>query len=187
MALVVDAFDAGVDVGLLIVVDPAGWDPFRQALSVDAAGPAFLQEMGVVVSAEQGQIVKIGRAAEDPVEDVVSVGLARFSRTPSQWSRDHRKGVLMASYSQEFKDQVVGLHRQGRTFMDFAKEFNLSATSIANWVRAADRRTDRRPQAQDRESDAMKIRRLGKELARKEEELEILGKALAFFARRVDQ
>jgi transposase len=93
----------------------------------------------------------------------------------------------MASYSQEFKDQVVGLHRQGRTFMDLAKEFNLSATSIANWVRAADRRTDRRPQAQDRESDALKIRRLEKELARKEEELEILGKALAFFARRVDQ
>ena len=26
-----------------------------------------------MVSAEQGQIVKIGRAAEDPVEDVVSV------------------------------------------------------------------------------------------------------------------
>ena len=28
LALVVDALDAGVDVGLLILVDPSGWDPF---------------------------------------------------------------------------------------------------------------------------------------------------------------
>ena len=28
LALVVEASDAGVDVGVLIVVDPAGWNPF---------------------------------------------------------------------------------------------------------------------------------------------------------------
>jgi len=28
LALVVDASDAGVDVGLLILVDPSGWYPF---------------------------------------------------------------------------------------------------------------------------------------------------------------
>jgi hypothetical protein len=56
LALGVEAFDAGVDVGVLIVVDPAGWDPFREPVGVDAAGPAFLQEVGVVVSAEQRQI-----------------------------------------------------------------------------------------------------------------------------------
>jgi hypothetical protein len=38
------------------LVDPAGWDPFGQPVSIHLAGPAFLQEMGVVVSAEQGQI-----------------------------------------------------------------------------------------------------------------------------------
>ena len=48
--------DAGVDVGLLILVDPSGWDPFGEPVGVDAAGPAFLQEVGVVVSAEQSQI-----------------------------------------------------------------------------------------------------------------------------------
>jgi len=53
----VDSLDAGIDVGLLILVDPAGWDPFGQPVSIHLAGPAFLQEMGVVVSAEQqGQI-----------------------------------------------------------------------------------------------------------------------------------
>ena len=73
MALGVDALDAGVDVGLLILVDPAGWDPFGEPVDIDAAGPAFLQEVGVVIPTEQGQIVKIGWAAEDPIQNVVPV------------------------------------------------------------------------------------------------------------------
>ena len=41
----------------------------------------------------------------------------------------------MQYFSQEFKDQIVELHRQGgRTYMDLAKEFNLSATTVSNWV-----------------------------------------------------
>lgn len=98
------------------------------------------------------------------------------------------------NYSQEFKDQIVELHRQGgRTYMELAKEFNLAATTVSNWVRAADKR-DAKKAAVGRsrasggaESDEAKIKRLEDELARKEQELEILGKALAFFARRADQ
>ena len=56
-SLVVDSLDAGVDVGLLMLVDPAGWDPFGEPVGVELAAPAFLQEVGVVVSAEQGEIV----------------------------------------------------------------------------------------------------------------------------------
>ena len=56
-SLVVYSFDAGVGVGLLMLVDPAGWDPFRKAVDIHVAGPPFLQEVGVVVSAEQGQIL----------------------------------------------------------------------------------------------------------------------------------
>jgi transposase len=115
--------------------------------------------------------------------DTVTVGLER-----------PRKGVWMATvFSKEFKEQIVELHRKGgRTFMDIGKEFNLSPTTVANWVRAADKRraTHARSTAageQGSESDKAKIRRLERELARKEEELQILGKALAFFARRVDQ
>jgi transposase len=99
----------------------------------------------------------------------------------------------METYSQEFKDQIVELHRKGgRTFMDLAKEFNLSATTVSNWVRAAEKREAKAARAKTAagehgESDQAKIKRLEKELARKEEELEILGKALAFFARRTDQ
>ena len=56
-SLVVDSLDAGVGVGLLMLVDPAGWDPFGEPVDIHVAGPPFLQEVGVVVSAEQGQIV----------------------------------------------------------------------------------------------------------------------------------
>ena len=42
LALGVEALDAGVDVGLLMLVDASGWDPFGEPVGVDAAGPAFL-------------------------------------------------------------------------------------------------------------------------------------------------
>jgi len=63
---------------------------------------------------------------------------------------------------------------------------------VSNWVRAADKRVEADKRSKDNagdaaeESDKARIRRLERELARKEEELEILGKALAFFARRTD-
>lgn len=102
----------------------------------------------------------------------------------------------MQTFSKEFKDQIVELHRKGgRTFMELAKEFNLSATTVSNWVRAADKRDARQERdavadavaGEGGESDKTKIARLERDLTRKEEELEILGKALAFFARRADQ
>ena len=95
----------------------------------------------------------------------------------------------MATFSKEFVAQIVELHRRGgRTFMDLAKEFNISATTVANWVRAAEKQEAREAQMTQSggESEKAKIARLEKELARKEQELEILGKALAFFARRTD-
>jgi transposase-like protein len=49
------------------------------------------------------------------------------------------------TFTQEFKDQIVELHRKcGRTFMDLAKEFNIAATTVSNWVRAADKREAQR-------------------------------------------
>jgi transposase len=91
-------------------------------------------------------------------------------------------------FSQEFKDQIVELHRRGRSFSELAKEFDLSATSIANWAKAADRKAARIAAGDsDVGDDKARIVRLERELARKEEELEILGKALAFFARKMEQ
>ena len=79
--------------------------------------------------------------------------------------------------------------------MDLAKEFNLAATSISNWVRAADKRdaalTARAtPSAAGRGEPSRTRRRSGvsrRNWRARSQELEILGKALAFFARRADQ
>jgi transposase-like protein len=56
-------------------------------------------------------------------------------------------------------------------------------------VRAANKQDARaeQPRGSGADADKARIRELEKELARTEEELEILGKALAFFARRADQ
>lgn len=97
---------------------------------------------------------------------------------------------MSSVFPQEFKEQIVEIFRQGgRTFMDIGKEFDLSPTTVANWVRAADNKEGRlsgdSPDA--RSADRAEILRLKRLLAQKEEELEILGKALAFFARRTEQ
>ena len=94
----------------------------------------------------------------------------------------------MATYPREFKEQLVELHlKRGKSFMDLAREFNVSATSIANWVREVEQREARELAAAGGETDKQRIARLEKELARKNEELDILGKALAYFARQADQ
>ncbi len=85
---------------------------------------------------------------------------------------------------QEFKDQIVALHREGRTAMSLSREFGIAATSVANWVRVADREAAQSGSAESVESDKARIVRLERELAGRTEELEVLGKALAFFARR---
>ena len=94
-------------------------------------------------------------------------------------------------FAKEFKDQIVEVFRQGdRTVTEVAQEFGLSAGTVSNWVHAAEHldgvlATD--AAAAGPASDKAEIARLRRELARKQEELEILGKALAFFAQRRDR
>ena len=88
-------------------------------------------------------------------------------------------------YPPEFKAQVVQLAREGeRTYVDIAREFGLSATSVANWVREADTAENRGGLNADERVELAALRR---EVKKKDEELDILGKALAFFARRADR
>jgi transposase len=88
-------------------------------------------------------------------------------------------------YPAEFKTQIVELYRHGdRTFMELGKEFDLSPTTVANWVRQASVDEGRAPGLTSAEK--AEITSLRRQLRHKDEELEILGKALAFFARRSD-
>ena len=59
--------DAGVDHGFLFPVDPLGWGPFGEAVGVDFAGPAAGQEVVVVVSADQREIVQVRQPTIQPL------------------------------------------------------------------------------------------------------------------------
>lgn len=91
----------------------------------------------------------------------------------------------MGTYPPEFKTQVVQMAREGeRSYVDIAKEFGLSPTSVANWVREADAAETRGGVSADERAE---LRTLRREVKKKDEELDILGKALAFFVRRADR
>jgi transposase len=89
-------------------------------------------------------------------------------------------------YPAEFRAQVVELHRrQGRSLAELSREFHISATTVANWVRAANAEDLKDPTLTS--EDKAELVLLRRQLKAREEELEILGKALAFFARRQDR
>ena len=73
-----DGLDSGVDHRLLLPVDPDGWRPLGDPVGVDAAGPAAGQEVVMVISADQSQIVRIRQFAVDPPPHVVSFAVLRW-------------------------------------------------------------------------------------------------------------
>jgi transposase len=89
-------------------------------------------------------------------------------------------------YPPEFKAQVVQIAREGeKSYVEIAKEFGLSPTSVANWVREAESvGGGRGGLSADERAELVALR---KAVKKKDEELDILGKALAFFVRRADR
>jgi transposase len=84
-------------------------------------------------------------------------------------------------YTPEFRRQMVGLIRSGRTFHELAKEFGCTSWSIRHWVKQADRdagRGDGGLTTAEREE----LTRLRREVRRLKEERDILAKAAAWFA-----
>ena len=84
-------------------------------------------------------------------------------------------------YTPEFKRQMVGLVRSGRTPASLAKEFGPSAWTIGLWVKQTARDSgdgDGGLTSSEREE----LRRLRREVKRLKEEREILSKAAAWFA-----
>ena len=85
-------------------------------------------------------------------------------------------------YPAEFRERMLELVRAGRKPEELAKEFELSAQTIWNWVKQVDldggRREDGLTTAEKDE-----LRRLRRENRQLREEREILKKAAAWFAR----
>jgi len=85
-------------------------------------------------------------------------------------------------YPPEFRQRMVELVRAGRKPGELAKEFELSAQTICNWVKQADLDYGRRNDGLTTE-DKDELRRLRREVRTLREEREILKKAAAWFAR----
>ena len=84
-------------------------------------------------------------------------------------------------YTPEFKGQMVGLARSGRTPASLSKEFGPSAWTIALWVKQAARDAgdgDGGLSSAEREE----LRRLRRENRQLKEDRAILSKAAAWFA-----
>jgi len=50
-----------------------------------------------------------------------------------------KMGKVRGAYPKEFKEQIVALHRAGRTPAELAKEFEPTEESIRYWIKQADR------------------------------------------------
>ena len=89
------------------------------------------------------------------------------------------------SYPPEFREQIVELHRTGRTAGSLAKEFGLAHQTVLNWIKQADldggKRGDGLTSAEQEE-----IKKLRREVKQLRLEREILSKAAAWFARETD-
>ena len=84
-------------------------------------------------------------------------------------------------YPADFRDQIVALHRAGRSIRDLADEFEPCAETIYGWVKQADRDGGKR--ADILSSDERdELRRLRKENRQLRQERDILSKAAAWFA-----
>jgi transposase len=83
-------------------------------------------------------------------------------------------------YTTEFREQMVALHRSGRSCNALAKEFGVSNWAIRQWVKQADGSVSRGDELTRVERD--ELVRLQRENRRLKEECEILSKAAAWFA-----
>jgi transposase len=84
-------------------------------------------------------------------------------------------------YPAEFREQIVALHRAGRSIGDLAQEFEPCAATIHGWVKQADRDDGRRADILSSE-ERDELRRLRRENRQLRQERDILSKAAAWFA-----
>ncbi len=95
-------------------------------------------------------------------------------------------GKVRGAYPKEFKEQIVALHRAGRTPAELAREFEPTEESIRAWIAQADRDDGVRQDGLttvERE-ELVRLRRENRQL---KIEREILAKAAAWFARETEQ
>lgn len=84
-------------------------------------------------------------------------------------------------YPAAFREQIVELHRAGRSAEDLAREFEPCVATIHTWIRQADHDGGRRADILSSE-ERDELRRLRRENKQLRQERDILSKAAAWFA-----
>ncbi len=85
-------------------------------------------------------------------------------------------------YPDEFKRQIVELHRAGRSVMSLSREFEPTEMTIRSWIKQAELDAGERTDGLTTEERA-ELRKLRRDNRRLREERDILKKAAAWFAR----
>ncbi len=98
-------------------------------------------------------------------------------------------GKTRQPYPAEFRDQMVELARAGRTPAELAREFDVTAQTIANWVGAAGGQASRSQVTKGALSgdEREELARLRRQLRQVQMERDILAKATAWFAAKSDK
>ncbi|MDN7035366.1 transposase [Lactiplantibacillus plantarum] len=82
---------------------------------------------------------------------------------------------LTSRYSEDLKNSIVALHQTGRSANSWAKEYNVSVSTVTKWVKQAD------PENTDELSSRERL--LIKENQRLKEEIDILKRAAVLLAK----
>jgi transposase len=85
-------------------------------------------------------------------------------------------------YPPAYREQILRLHRSGRSVASLAREYEPTATTIHNWIKksASDGESER-PLSDDERAELKRLRRKVEQL---QMEREILEKATAWFAQK---
>jgi transposase len=87
------------------------------------------------------------------------------------------------SFTAEFKAEIVELCQRGdRTVGQVAKDFDLTETAVREWLKQAERDTGTRTDGLT-SSEKDELNQLRREARRQREDVEILKRATAFFAK----
>jgi transposase len=88
------------------------------------------------------------------------------------------------SFTPEFKAEIVELCQRGdRSIAQVARDFDLTETAVREWVRQAERDNGTRTDGGLTTAEREELNRLRREARRLREDVEILKRATAFFAK----
>ncbi|MFF0145167.1 transposase [Amycolatopsis sulphurea] len=95
-----------------------------------------------------------------------------------------KKPRARCSFTRGFKAEIVELCRRGdRSIGQVAKDFDLTETAVREWIAQAERDAGTRADGGLSSDERDELARLRRENRRLSEDVEILGRATAFFAK----